>query len=75
MNSLYNGDCLDYMQNDMFVGQANIAITSPPYNMNLRIKYGKYLKRSEKSKISTKYKNYKDNLSMEELVTKELYLS
>tara|TARA_X000000368_G_scaffold384318_1_gene342836 strand:- start:34 stop:765 length:732 start_codon:yes stop_codon:yes gene_type:complete len=66
MNSLFNGDCLEYMKEDMFSSQAHITITSPPYNMNLRIKYGKYLKRTEKSKISTKYKNFSDDLSMEE---------
>jgi site-specific DNA-methyltransferase (adenine-specific) len=65
-SSLYNGDCLEYMKEDMFVGQVHTTITSPPYNMNLRIKYGKYLKRTEKSKISTKYKNFSDDLSMEE---------
>jgi site-specific DNA-methyltransferase (adenine-specific)/modification methylase len=54
------------MKEDMFVGQVHTTITSPPYNMNLRIKYGKYLKRTEKSKISTKYKNFSDDLSMEE---------
>lgn len=66
MNSLFNGDCLDYMQNDMFVGQADITITSPPYNMNLRIRNGKYCSRQIVKELTTKYKNYDDNLSMEE---------
>tara|TARA_R110000787_G_scaffold64859_1_gene146339 strand:+ start:1253 stop:1987 length:735 start_codon:yes stop_codon:yes gene_type:complete len=66
MNSLYNGDCLDYMQNDMFVGQADITITSPPYNMNLRIRNGKYCSRQIVKELTTKYKNYDDNLSMED---------
>jgi site-specific DNA-methyltransferase (adenine-specific) len=66
MNSLFNGDCLDYMQNDMFVGQADITITSPPYNMNLRIRNGKYCSRQIVKELTTKYKNYNDNLSMEE---------
>jgi len=66
MNSLFNGDCLNYMQNDMFVGQADITITSPPYNMNLRIRNGKYCSRQIVKELTTKYKNYDDNLSMEE---------
>jgi len=46
---------------------SGIVITSPPYNMNLRIKYGKYLFRSEESKISTKYRSkFEDKMTMED---------
>ena len=46
---------------------SGLVITSPPYNMNLRIKYGKYLFRSEESKISTKYRSkFEDKMTMED---------
>ena len=66
MNSLFNGDCLEYMKEDMFSSQAHITITSPPYNMNLRIRNGKYCSRQIVKEFTTKYKNYDDNLPMEE---------
>jgi site-specific DNA-methyltransferase (adenine-specific)/modification methylase len=66
-SSLYNGDCLEYMKEDMFVGQVHTTITSPPYNMNLRIRDGKYVSRAkEKNKISTKYSSFSDDLTTEE---------
>ena len=59
------GNCLDFMRyckDDKF----NISITSPPYNMNLRIRNGKYCSRQIIKEISTKYKNFPDNLPMED---------
>jgi site-specific DNA-methyltransferase (adenine-specific)/modification methylase len=45
----------------------NHVITSPPYNMNLRIRYGKYCSRSiDTNEFSTKYEGFNDNLPVEE---------
>jgi site-specific DNA-methyltransferase (adenine-specific)/modification methylase len=46
------------------------CITSPPYNMNLRVLGGKYVKRSKRERelrtFTTKYDNLSDDLTMEE---------
>jgi site-specific DNA-methyltransferase (adenine-specific)/modification methylase len=65
-NSIYNENCLDTMKrypDDFF----NFVLTSPPYNMNLRIRNGKYCSRQIlKEEFSNKYKNFTDNLPIEE---------
>lgn len=43
-----------------------LTFTSPPYNMNLRIRNGKYCSRQLVKELTTKYQNYDDNLSMED---------
>jgi len=63
--NLMQGDCLERMK-DIPDGSVDMVLTSPPYNMNLRIRNGKYCSRQIVKEISTKYKNYDDNLSMEE---------
>ena len=64
MIDLLHGDCRDYLgQFDI----ADVVVTSPPYNMNLRIRDGKYLSRQIVKEISTKYENFSDNLDMNEL--------
>lgn len=65
MIQLYHGDCLDILKT-FKDNSIDCVITSPPYNMGLRIKGDKYIKRTEKSKISTKYHNFKDDLTMAE---------
>lgn len=59
---LYNTDCLEVLKN-MDDGSIDCTITSPPYNMGLRIKNGKYIKRE---KSDCKYKNFSDDLSLDE---------
>ena len=44
----------------------DLTITSPPYNMNLRIRNGKYCSRQIVKEFSTKYDGYSDNLPIEE---------
>lgn len=63
--TLIQGDCLSKMK-EIENDSANLVFTSPPYNMNLRIKNGKYCFRSEVGGISTKYENFKDNLTMDQ---------
>lgn len=44
----------------------NTVITSPPYNMNLRVRNGKYCSRQIVKELTTKYENFKDNLPMDD---------
>lgn len=67
---LYNGDCLEVMDKLIEQGiKVDAIITSPPYNMNLRIMKGRYISRCNNKnhtvEFSTKYENYSDDLSME----------
>lgn len=59
------GNCLDHLRtfaDDRF----KATITSPPYNMNLRIRNGKYCKRTDISKISAKYDFFDDAMPIDE---------
>ena len=62
---LLNADCL-YAMKHMVSKSCHIGITSPPYNMNLRVRNGKHCSRQIVKEISTKYENYSDNLTMEQ---------
>ena len=59
------GDCLEQMK-QIPDGSVGLVFTSPPYNMNLRIRNGKYCSRQIVKELTTKYKSFDDNLSMEE---------
>ena len=65
LNSVYNESCLETMKRipDGFV---DLVITSPPYNMNLRIRNGKYCSRQIVKELSTKYDGFSDNLPIED---------
>lgn len=66
MNSAtFQGDCRELLK-DLKDQSVDLVVTSPPYNMNLRIRNGKYCSRQIVKGISTKYANYADNLPMEE---------
>jgi site-specific DNA-methyltransferase (adenine-specific)/modification methylase len=65
LNKIYNESCLETMKkipND----SVHAVITSPPYNMNLRISKGKYCSRQIVKELSTKYDGFDDNLPIEE---------
>ena len=65
-NRIYNQNCLDILK-EIPDKEIDLVITSPPYNMNLRIRDGKYVKRSYKEKgFSTKYDGFKDDLPIDE---------
>lgn len=71
MLRLEHGDCLKIMDKLIAEGvKVDAVITSPPYNMNLRVHTGKYISgwgwKGNLNSFSTKYKNYSDDLSMEE---------
>lgn len=65
MIKLIQGDCLEKMK-DIPDGSIDMVFTSPPYNMNLRIRNGKYCSRQIVKELSTKYDGYDDNLPMED---------
>ncbi len=65
INRIYNENCLDTLKRipDNFI---NLVVTSPPYNMNLRIRNGKYCSRQIVKEFSTKYEGFDDNMPIEE---------
>lgn len=67
---LFNDDCLEKLKEIDTNKEETVIITSPPYNMNLRVRGNGYMKRGFENSISeviaTKYKNYRDDLPMEE---------
>jgi site-specific DNA-methyltransferase (adenine-specific)/modification methylase len=72
LNKVYNESCLETLKK-MKDGSVNVVITSPPYNMNLRIRNGKYCSRQIVKELSTKYSNFDDNLPIDEYY--ELHLN
>jgi site-specific DNA-methyltransferase (adenine-specific)/modification methylase len=44
----------------------DLVVTSPPYNMNLRINKGKYCSRQIVKEISTKYEDFADNMPIDQ---------
>ncbi len=62
---LHLGDCLEILPT-LEDRSANIVLTSPPYNMNLRVRNGKYCSRQVVKEFSTKYHGYSDNLGIGE---------
>tara|TARA_Y100000310_G_scaffold34266_1_gene32430 strand:- start:4391 stop:5080 length:690 start_codon:yes stop_codon:yes gene_type:complete len=50
-------------------GSVDLVITSPPYNMNLRIRKGAYTSRQIVEEFSTKYTEFSDNLPLQEYYT------
>ena len=65
LNEIYVESCLDTMKR-MPDGLVDVVITSPPYNMNLRISKGKYCSRQIVKEISTKYEDFADNMPIDE---------
>jgi site-specific DNA-methyltransferase (adenine-specific) len=65
INKVYNEPCLETMKR-MPDNLVDLVITSPPYNMNLRIRNGKYCSRQVVKEFSTKYANFSDNMPIDE---------
>ena len=64
-NTIFNQDCLKTMKR-MEDSSIDLVVTSPPYNMNLRISNGKYHSRQVTKELTTKYSDFSDNLPIEE---------
>lgn len=65
MSNLLQGDCIEHMAT-LPTGSVDLVVTSPPYNMNLRIRNGKYCSRQITKELTTKYKGFADNKPMDE---------
>lgn len=65
MTDLKLGNCLDRLK-EIPDNSVDLVLTTPPYNMNLRIRNGKYCSRQIVKEISTKYKSFDDNLPMDD---------
>ena len=65
LNKIYNENCLDTLSK-MEDKSVDLVVTSPPYNMNLRIRNGSYTSRQIVKEISTKYSNFPDNLPIDD---------
>ena len=65
INQIFNESCLDTMAR-MAEDSVDLVITSPPYNMNLRIRNGKYCSRQITKEFTTKYDGFDDNLPIDE---------
>lgn len=65
MNKIYNESCLKTLSK-IQDKSIDLVITSPPYNMNLRIRNGEYTSRQIVKEISTKYSEFDDNLPINE---------
>jgi len=65
LNKVYNESCLETLKKikDNFI---DLVITSPPYNMNLRIRNNEYCSRQIVKEFSTKYSNFDDNLPIDQ---------
>ena len=64
IDTVYNESCLDTLARipDNYI---DLVITSPPYNMNLRIRKGEYCSRQIVKEISTKYEGFADNIPID----------
>lgn len=65
LNNIYHEDCLKTLKriDDQSI---DCVITSPPYNMNLRISKGRYHSRQIVKEFSSKYSGFDDNLPIDE---------
>lgn len=65
INEIFNESCLSTLAR-IPDDSVDLVITSPPYNMNLRIRDGKYCSRQITKEFSTKYDGFSDNMPIAE---------
>ena len=65
LDTIFNESCIDTMKR-IPDASVDLVITSPPYNMNLRIRKGEYCSRQIVKEISTKYDGFADNMPIDE---------
>jgi DNA (cytosine-5-)-methyltransferase len=65
LNQIYLESCEETLKR-LPDNSVNLVITSPPYNMNLRIRNGKYCSRQIVKELTTKYDGFDDNLPIDE---------
>ena len=64
-DQIFNESCLETLKK-LEDNSIDLVVTSPPYNMNLRIRNGVYCSRQIVKEISTKYTHFDDNLPIDE---------
>lgn len=65
INQVICGDCLDVMKT--FPDKSiDLVVTSPPYNMRLRVRNGEYTTKEKAEHFSKKYKHFDDDLPIDE---------
>ena len=64
-NVVLNESCLETLQR-LPDNHVNLVVTSPPYNMNLRIRNGEYCSRQIVKELSTKYEDFPDNIPIQD---------
>ena len=60
-----HGDCLEEIRK-MEAGSVDCIVTSPPYNMRLRVSKDKYITRENTEHFSKKYSDFDDALTIED---------
>ena len=65
VNQIICGDCLDVMR-DWPDASVDLVVTSPPYNMRLRIRNGQYTTRERSEHFSRKYAWFDDAMPPDE---------
>ena len=72
LNKIYNENCLDTLSK-MGDNSIDMIITSPPYNMNLRVRKGKYCSRQIiKDEFSSKYDGFDEFYELHKNILSEL---
>jgi len=62
--TIFLGDCLELL---LEMPKVDLVLTSPPYNINTRVRDNRYTKRSKvETKYCNKYLGYSDDLSVED---------
>jgi site-specific DNA-methyltransferase (adenine-specific) len=61
--TLYHGDCRELLP---MIGNVDVVVTSPPYNMRTRVNKGIYTVRENTEHFSKKYQYFHDALPMDE---------
>jgi site-specific DNA-methyltransferase (adenine-specific) len=64
LDKIYHENCLTTLKK-IKDNAVDLVVTSPPYNMNLRIRNGKYCSRQIVKEISTKYTEFADNMPID----------
>ena len=59
LNKIHCEDCLVTLK-EMKDNSVDLVVTSPPYNMNLRIRNGEYTSRQIVKEMSSKYDDFDD---------------
>lgn len=65
VSRIYNEDCMETLSR-VEDQEIDLSITSPPYNMNLRIRKGEYCSRQITKEFSNKYEGFTDNMPIDD---------